>query len=535
MSANIVALGDESAELMLHHSMTCSTLRGNISKKPRQPTATVAPEPAQVGDAEAPADQPAAAAVAGVRMSAILTPTPHSMLANLYRTNVMPTVSSTCTIGELLLLYTTFEWISDRLDMHNPSLYAFVSGLMLLVVIRAIREKDKLYGEAFRLMFPVAVATSCCILWLAENGCRHGDTGAFTTPLVALMFTTQSAARWALEPQPRPNVLKYYLECIPIAIILTILTFLPQYAVTVPGRLLAKHPVAYMLWTGVGYPVFAFVLRKAGLSHWIGYARKKVESGLMPPKDVVPFVSGISLALTTTLMFGNIMLLYLSDDVYYALLGSVTSIFTEVAGKLYVIWSTERSMKVYLGARGFTRKVLAAQAEPGVNATIRIKGGGKPDERLREEHWEDVRAMMALRWTNEIVCEKCCIMVGAVVTMVLIESQRTTQEQIVVTLVFLATEFVTDALLVYCLDRWFDVPFRRMPLTGKLKSPEFWNDVKLTVLCIGMGSFVFKHAFETAVEWFPDVVGAAAGGAMGANATSIANNATSEAFNTTLP
>jgi hypothetical protein len=447
------------------------------------------------------------------------------MSENVYRTNVIPMVSATCTIGEVMLLFLAFEWIAGRLNLHRPSLYAFFGGLIMLVIVRVMLPKDKVAREAFKAKFPVAVAMSCCMLWLAEGS----GTGAYTTPLVALMLATYSASEWPYEAQPRPNILKYYLQCFPHAIVITILIFLPPYAVVVPGRLLAEHPVAYTLWTGVGYPMLSFVIRKAALSYLINKARKKVESGRMAPRDIVPFISATSLCLSTTLLLGNIMLLYLAENVVYALLGSVASIFTEVGGKLYVIWSTERSMKIYLGARGITRTVLAAQAEPGVNGAMRSNtsaGDCLLDERLSEVYWEDIRTMMALRWTNEIVSEKCCIVVGAFVTKVLIDSPRTTEEQIVVMLVFLATEFVADVMLVYCLDRWFAIPFRRMPLAGELKSPEFWEGVKLTVLVIGNGAFVFKHAFDTALEWLPGAVDAAAGGALGGNATSIALNAT---------
>jgi hypothetical protein len=526
MSANIIALGDDSAELMLLHSVGRPNPSGNASSQPTQPSrsGTVAPEPAQDGDAEALADESTAAS--GARVSDILSPTPHSMSENVYRTNVIPMVSATCTMGEVMLLFLAFEWIAGRLSLHMPSLYAFVSGLMIIIIIRVVREKDKVHVESFKVKFPVAVATSCCMLWLAEDG----NTGAYTTPLVALMIVTYNAAGWPYEPRPRPNILKYYLQFFPVAIFLTFLLFLPKYAVALPGRLLANHPVAYTLWTGVGFPLFSFVVRKIALSYLINLARRNVESGRIAPEDSLTWISAASLNVSTTLLFGNIMLLYLADDVGYALLGSVASIFIEVGGKLYVIWSTEKSIKMYLGARGISRTVIAAQAEPGVNGAMRSNtsaGDGPPDERLSEVYWEDVRAMMALRWTNEIVCEKCCIIVGAFVTKVLIESPRTTEEQIVIMLVFLVTEFVADLLLVYCLDRWFAVPFRRMPLSGKLKSPEFCNDVKLTVLCIGCGSFIFKHAFDTALEWFPDAVdAAAAGGALGVNATSIALNAT---------
>jgi hypothetical protein len=297
--------------------------------------------------------------------------------------------------------------------------------------------------------------------------------------------------------------------------------FLPQSAVAVPGRLLAKHPVAYTLWTGVGYPMLSFLMRKAGLTYFVNMARKRVEMGEIPTKDIVPWVSAISLCISTTLMFGNIMLLFLAKDLGYALLGSVASIFTEVAGKAYAVWAVYKTKQV-------KRRMQRAGSWLGGHTEC------AENVELTEESWEDVRTMIALRWMNEIISEKCCILVGAVVTKVLIDSPRTTQEQIMITLVFLVTEFVADALLVYCLDRWFAVPFRKMPLFSKFKSPEFWSEVKLTAAVIGTASFLFKHAFDSANDLFPGVVDAATS-ALGGNATIIALNATSITMNATMP
>jgi hypothetical protein len=50
--------------------------------------------------------------------------------------------------------------------------------------------------------------------------------------------------------------------------------------------------------------------------------------------------------------------------------------------------------------------------------------------------------------------------------------------------------------------------------------------VKLTAFVLVGASFVFKHAFDTSLEWFPGTVDAASAGALGGNAMSIALNAT---------
>jgi hypothetical protein len=137
--------------------------------------------------------------------------------------------------------------------------------------------------------------------------------------------------------------------------------------------------------------------------------------------------------------------------------------------------------------------------------------------------------MYALRWSNEIVCEKCCIIAGSFVSKVLIDSPHSTAELILITVVFVLTELLADALLVYSMNRWFGVPFLRLPMESNPKSKGFWEEVQLTALCIGTGSFVFKSIYETVLLMFPKAADAALDAMLNGtlNATlSVALNAT---------
>ena len=120
--------------------------------------------------------------------------------------------------------------------------------------------------------------------------------------------------------------------------------------------------------------MFAFVVRKIIITYYTNIALKLVAEGRMTPEEVVPLISRVSFNISTSLIYGNAVLLFMSDNFELAALSSVVSIFVETGGKMYVVWSTWRMMRVYLDAvvkkkSGTLKSWMArAQAEPGLSA-----------------------------------------------------------------------------------------------------------------------------------------------------------------------
>jgi hypothetical protein len=412
------------------------------------------------------------------------------------------------------------------------------------------------------------------VFWMAG-----GNVGAWAIPLNVAMGAIYWTGAWFFEePGGSGNIVSYCMKRIPLSVAVTLLGFVPAYAIAVPARLLVEdYPIWYALWCGVGYPMLAFVIRKAFLNYTVKLFMKAVEDGHMTPKQLIAHVSTMSFIVATSLIFGNTMLLYLSSTKTYALAGALSSIGTEVAGKMYTVKTTHILMGEYLkvvvgsNSRAIAKLAVRAQAEGGIGAAIRLQkdladelrqkqaaklqeqadnlegmackdpsiqllrdeaarleaqgdksevmpdgadntlpGGGDNaeeddvDEKTTEEYWNEVLAMFALRWSNEIVAEKSCIVVAGVFSYYAGISPHSTADQIQIFLIFIVCEAVADLLLVYSLDRWFKVPFLSLPHDIKHEDKDFWVTMLILSLNVAGPCLGFIHAHGSAEEWFPD-------------------------------
>jgi hypothetical protein len=125
------------------------------------------------------------------------------------------------------------------------------------------------------------------------------------------------------------------------------------------------------------------------------------------------------------------------------------------------------------------------------------------DKRLTEEYWEDILAMFAVRWSSDIVSEKCCILTGSVTSKVLLNSPHSIKTQIVLTVIFFVAELVADSSTMYVMDRWFGVPFLRLP-RARVRTKKYWAEILTIALVIVSGTFFFYFAFWTSDELFSE-------------------------------
>jgi hypothetical protein len=547
-----------------------------------------------------PADPGPLDAVEGLekshRVSEILDAVAHSFFDYVLQTNLLALLASAITIALIALFFLLLEQIAEATGTHLPSASVFLGMLVFTFSVLVLRWEEQAFRkDMLSLSIPSAVLAS--ISMLALTG---GDPNALTIPLLMFMMAFQSSVVWLNEPTPRPNYLVYFFVCLPMAIFCTVMCLLPPFMVAVPGRLLVKHPRAYAAWCGVGYPTFAFVLRKTGLAYIIFYCMESVEKGKLKPREVLPFVSKCSFAISSTLNYGNVILLYLTESEEFAVASSVASIFTETAGKMYAVWATRRAMAAYLSTVVMTNSsrlgkvITRAQMEPGVAGATKLgrantgllqdqpvneqiaalmekqiglleeiakkdleienrdkaiagntmliklmreeierlggtcgvpedswkeagveggKEGGEEDgeadaiidKMMTKEYWEDINAMFALRWGNEIVSEKVCIITGGFVTGTLIKSPHCTRTQIVLAAIFFVAELLADALMVYVLDKKYGIPFLKLPHED-LRDTKYWQNVTFAALIIASGTFIFFFAFHTAQVWIPHEV-----------------------------
>jgi hypothetical protein len=219
-----------------------------------------------------------------------------------------------------------------------------------------------------------------------------------------------------------------------------------------------------------------------------------VERGKLDAERLVPIIANCSFTISTSLLYGNILLMYMSKSVPYALLSALTSVFTEILGKLYAVWVTLKSRQL---KQKIKKKIIGREVE------VDEGDEGDIDEKLTDMYWENMLFMFAVRWHNEIVSEKCCILVCAFTTKALINSPHSGANQVLVTLIFIGAEVIADGMLVYCLDKYWQVPFLRLPREKNRWSKEQMTEQLKISFVVASGTFMIVHAIGSVYEWFP--------------------------------
>jgi hypothetical protein len=386
--------------------------------------------------------------------------------------------------------------------------------LMHLLGIRILRRKDDVYCREFKIMQTTAVVVSVILLIAVR-----GDADYLAAPLVALALSVQLCSQWFLKENPDPpNIISFYLSGIPVSVVITVLAFLPPYAVAIPGLLLSKSPVLYSAWCGLGYPLLSFVLRLFMLAYFTNQALQQVKDGRMSPDGVVPWISSISFSIAMSLMFGDTMLLFMSENVKFATASSTLAILTEVAGKIYAATVIVHKSKLERKLRKKAGKV-ANLATGGriLGDSSDAAGGATADEEAaataaeEKKRLDEQMAMFAVRLSNEIVAEKVCIVVSAFTNAFLIKSPHSVETIAMYAAIFFSTELVADALLVHVLVEYYDVPMLRLPREKfDWFSGDFWSAFfEIALMPVG-GALYFLHAYGAGLEWITvdGVVGA---------------------------
>jgi hypothetical protein len=130
------------------------------------------------------------------------------------------------------------------------------------------------------------------------------------------------------------------------------------------------------------------------------------------------------------------------------------------------------------------------------------------DEKMTPEYWVEILAMLAIRWSQEIVVEKSCILYGAVVTMLIdaVKSPHSKTVQLQLLAIFYSCELVADFLLVFVLDGRFSVPFLRIPQPSA-RSKQFWKDAAQGVWPLLGVLFPLIYAHHSVTQWIGDGAG----------------------------
>lgn len=475
------------------------------------------------------------------------------------------------------------HWVATELGWKVESADGFFAIIWFFVGVRFMRRKDKIYAREWKYTQPSLVVVSALILLLLGGNAGIYTAPLAALALTVSGWSKWLVVPKVDSPQPRPNPIKFFFKRIPTAVALTLVGFTPPYLVVIPGVLLADNPVGYSAWCGVGYPFLSMLIRKTITSYFIHHTLSQVKAGRIEAKNVVPYLAVTTFAIGFSIMSGNVMLLYISESVKYAALNSILAILTECLGKLYTVFMIVKTAKLKqrmiknmqskmtissikravsinfdkspLGknnrvapgtdsgsAESFTesekeagspdsphisameKMKTAASRTKGVNAFEAVHEKVKSKRDMEEqEHLEDELTLFAVRLVNEMVAEKVCIVVGALTTTFLEDFPHDSATVIQFMAIFMCAEILADAILVFILVKYFDVPILRLPREDwKWLSPEFWTSMFETATLTVSGIFYFIHAYGSARVWFTATEATAPNGLDGlVNATNV--------------
>jgi uncharacterized membrane protein YgcG len=158
--------------------------------------------------------------------------------------------------------------------------------------------------------------------------------------------------------------------------------------------------------------------------------------------------------------------------------------------------------------------VLRQGAQQGANEE---GASGEQDEKMTPEYWAENLAMLAIRWSQEIIVEKTCIIYGAVATMLIdaVKSPHSLLVQLQLLAIFYGCEIFADLLFVFVLDGRFSVPLLRIPQPS-VRSKQFWKDAAQGVIALLGCLFPLIYAHHSVTQWIGDGGGAGGGDSGGA-------------------
>jgi hypothetical protein len=135
----------------------------------------------------------------------------------------------------------------------------------------------------------------------------------------------------------------------------------------------------------------------------------------------------------------------------------------------------------------------------GYNGDAASEAAAAAEDRKKQA---ELLLMFSVRLNNEIVAEKVCIILCAVINVFFVSSPHSGATIALYAVIFFLTELIADALLVYVLVEYFAVPMLRLPAEKfQWRSGEFWNNVLEVALVPIYCTFFFLNAYLSANKW----------------------------------
>ena len=269
----------------------------------------------------------------------------NSLWSNIVFTNARAVAGAIMATAVLLALMGLMHFLPPV--VNQPSLLVCLLLPFIMCFTASIRWAEDEYRIGIRIQLPTSLLLTAGAFVLFK-----GDLGNWTMPITTLIQPIAMSTKFLIG-YGQGNMLKYAVGNLPFFIVVVLGAMMPAYGVVAPAILLAHDPNLYaacvqaslppcpvilhlhparraLRWCGAGYPTLAFGVRKSILSYVIGIYRSANKEGNMSTEAMVKAIKVSAFAISVIVLEGNIMLLYLSQDLKYAAIASIFSIFTEV-------------------------------------------------------------------------------------------------------------------------------------------------------------------------------------------------------------
>ena len=258
--------------------------------------------------------------------------------------------------------------------------------------------------------------------------------------------------------------------------------------------------------------------------------KRSAEKGRIKEEDILPMYATQSKIVSCCLQCSSITVMYYSADVVLCAIATTTAIFTETGGKLWAAYGVKTTMNDMIAVAKdeakatMMQRMNSATAEPGVRAMLRVSGTSAAvemsnpntnsnemkegeeliyqeelDKKVLDMNWDLTLGMLAARWYSEIAAEKTLILVAAFFVWSLDLVDGLPQMKLLrIMVIFFGGEFVADIVLLYSLERWYGLPFSRLP--GYKTKREFFAGVfilSLQMAGLAMGIMIVDDFIET--------------------------------------
>jgi hypothetical protein len=370
------------------------------------------------------------------------------------------------------LSYHTFRTNVDGLISALPALiFMSISN----IIVRAVLAREGIWGDRHSVLCTICMSSIEILTLFVRGLYSHGKLvfrwtlsivfynlfsyfifdwrPALFTPLVmtASVWWSHNATYFYRDESDykRKSFLVFAAKNLVFVVFLHLVFVVVIYAQVIPTRLLSEgdyHPLVTVAFTGAGIPLLAACFRVYALMNlrkyvadWAKNDKRKNASLIMYQRLVKMFSLAIQI--------GPTVVLYFNTGLRYAVLSAASQLVSELVSKVFIIWITRKRLRRY----------------------AKMNGGGVDGAR-------EGRAMrlLANRWSAEIVAEKGCILVAALIAAMYFGDNvdGSPPELALVGAVFFGFEFLTDVLFVWIMDSFYGVPMLSAVPHEDLRSKE---------------------------------------------------------------